>query len=390
MKFTFSELFAYFATILGLMLVMIILIRMKGKDVVKISLSAILLFTSLFVTLGTLTYTGKILIFPHLLRVAGPFEYLLGPACLFYTMASFKPAFRFRWIYLVNILPFLINIGAFIPFYLSGGATKIEYYHEYMNNHGTMVMPLHYLSKSILAILYFSLELRIFFKYRHIISQNSNTGKFTIRWFYIFFLGQAHLAAGLVIDNLTGLKLFDDPAVFSTIMLSLFLYSCLIALLFFPEILYGFQSVEIGVEVKKNMDVFRKEKYHYSTLNEVLKDTILSSLISYMMSGGKPFLDREITLLKVAEKLKVNPQHLSQVINEKTGLNFHDYINSFRVEAAKLILVSTEYKKLTIEAIANKVGFNSKSPFNVAFKKHTGITPSQFVNQFSSLPDLHT
>jgi YesN/AraC family two-component response regulator len=74
----------------------------------------------------------------------------------------------------------------------------------------------------------------------------------------------------------------------------------------------------------------------------------------------------------------VSANNLSQVINEKTGFNFNDYINTFRVEEAKNILTSPEYQKLTIEAIAEKAGFNSKSPFYTAFKKHAGMTPKEF------------
>jgi len=86
-----------------------------------------------------------------------------------------------------------------------------------------------------------------------------------------------------------------------------------------------------------------------------------------------------MSLQEVSLVLDINPNRLSQAINEKTGLNFKDYINSFRVEESKLLLSSPEFQKLTIEAIAEKAGFYSKSPFYSAFKKHTGMTPKEFV-----------
>lgn len=60
-------------------------------------------------------------------------------------------------------------------------------------------------------------------------------------------------------------------------------------------------------------------------------------------------------------------------------MHFFDFVNSYRVEAAKALIKTEEInRKYTIEYIAAKSGFNSKSTFNAAFKKFTGMTPSQF------------
>jgi AraC-like DNA-binding protein len=109
----------------------------------------------------------------------------------------------------------------------------------------------------------------------------------------------------------------------------------------------------------------------------------MDKMTGYMKGEVKPYLNPKISLQEVSTVLDINPNHLSQAINEKTGLNFKDYINSFRVEEAKLLLSSPEFQKLTIEAIAEKAGFNSKSPFYSAFKKHAGMTPKEFVTQES-------
>jgi YesN/AraC family two-component response regulator len=102
--------------------------------------------------------------------------------------------------------------------------------------------------------------------------------------------------------------------------------------------------------------------------------------MKYLQSEEKPFLNPTISISDVAKLLNVNAQHLSQVINEKAKLNFSDFINSYRIKLAKEILNSPEYNKLTIDAIAEKAGFNSKSPFYIAFKKHTGMTPKAFIS----------
>ena len=105
----------------------------------------------------------------------------------------------------------------------------------------------------------------------------------------------------------------------------------------------------------------------------------MDKMSEYMKEDVKPYLNPKISLQEVSLVLDINPNRLSQVINETTGFNFKDYFNSYRVEEAKLLLSSAEFQKLTIEAIAEKAGFYSKSPFYTAFKKHAGMTPKEFV-----------
>ena len=67
------------------------------------------------------------------------------------------------------------------------------------------------------------------------------------------------------------------------------------------------------------------------------------------------------------------------MINDVTGENYSNYLNNLRIKEACNLLADAANRHLTIEAIAQKVGFNSKSSFNIAFKKHTASTPSEFM-----------
>jgi YesN/AraC family two-component response regulator len=116
-------------------------------------------------------------------------------------------------------------------------------------------------------------------------------------------------------------------------------------------------------------------------LSEIDKSDILEALNLFLTSQKKPYRNPKLSLKEVGSKLNVLPREVSQVINEKTGSNFNHYINGFRVEESKDILVSPEFSKLTIDAISEKAGFKSKSTFYQAFKTHTGMTPKEFVEQ---------
>ncbi|MBC7910399.1 MAG: helix-turn-helix domain-containing protein, partial [Pyrinomonadaceae bacterium] len=119
------------------------------------------------------------------------------------------------------------------------------------------------------------------------------------------------------------------------------------------------------------------KRYEKSTLTQERAERSLSRLREVMLAE-KPFTDSELTLPKLAGRMGISAHHLSQIINERLNQNFFDFINAHRIEEAKRRLFDPKKKHLSILGIAEEVGFNSKSTFNAAFKKHTGMTPSEW------------
>jgi AraC-like DNA-binding protein len=76
--------------------------------------------------------------------------------------------------------------------------------------------------------------------------------------------------------------------------------------------------------------------------------------------------------------MSISAHNLSEVINTQAGKNFYDFVNGYRVEAVMRRLRDPRYAHLTILALAEESGFNSKSTFNACFRRHTGLTPSQY------------
>jgi AraC-like DNA-binding protein len=104
----------------------------------------------------------------------------------------------------------------------------------------------------------------------------------------------------------------------------------------------------------------------------------LSVQLSSLMESEKLFLDNDLNLPAVAEKLGISIHEASFLINETTKDNFYNYINKYRVEEAKRLLVSAKIEQLNILGIAFASGFNSKTTFNTTFKRIVGISPSQY------------
>lgn len=107
-------------------------------------------------------------------------------------------------------------------------------------------------------------------------------------------------------------------------------------------------------------------------------------LLAYMVDK-KPYLEAELTLSDLAKQLKTNTSVLSKVINDGTGRNFNDFINSYRVQEVINKLKAGEQQTQTLLGIAYDCGFNSKATFNRAFKKVTSKTPKEFIESLSAL-----
>ena len=113
-------------------------------------------------------------------------------------------------------------------------------------------------------------------------------------------------------------------------------------------------------------------------IDEQFVNPEMAAEVDASIRKNKTYMDPEITLDTLAESLVITPRDLSMLINRHFGVNFYEFINRYRIEEAKHMLVSEKFKKTTITDIYLAVGFNSKSVFYTFFKKFEGVTPSKF------------
>lgn len=133
--------------------------------------------------------------------------------------------------------------------------------------------------------------------------------------------------------------------------------------------------------LNKKKEVLRKKeitsgKYYKSALSDEQLKRIAEQLETYT-KNSKPWLNEDLSLEVLSKKAGIPKHHLTQVLNSYYHKNFYQYINKFRVEKAKEIIMETNSKKSFID-IAHECGFNSKSSFNRYFKSFTQQTPSEF------------
>ncbi len=368
MKFDFFDLTRIFTSLQLILLCLVLLfIKTKGK---QYKILALFLFSlASFIICGIYSKLYDLLANENLhfiLYILYSFNYLIGPSFYFYIRSVATKSDRFRGINLIHFLPFFL-ILIFNPLFLHIPGSDIFLFGKNFVADAYFVTVTAFLHLQILTYLVYSLL--ILKKHRQIneVDNKAKLGKSRFNWmkFLTYSL--------LVIWTLEGLIYFY----YIYFLVSLCLIKIVLAGLNF-----SLANIIVIVGLKKP-EIFNGEpsrsKYNKNILKEKEKHIFLQNLERYMETES-PYLHPELSLNSMALKLNISPHQLSQLLNTVLSINFYDYINSYRIEAAKKLLLSCNSQQKTILEIIYEVGFSSKSVFNNAFKKHTGVTPTEFRN----------
>ena len=137
---------------------------------------------------------------------------------------------------------------------------------------------------------------------------------------------------------------------------------------------FNYSDVFNGKPLQK---VFPIIKYKNSGLSRRVLNELKVKLVNLMEREGL-YLDSELKLGDLADELKVSRHHASQIINECFGVSFYEYVNNLRIQEAEKLLMDNEAMDMNITDIAYKSGFNNRMSFYNTFRKHFGVTPSEF------------
>lgn len=134
-----------------------------------------------------------------------------------------------------------------------------------------------------------------------------------------------------------------------------------------------FKSVDSKLKLTSNLISENK-----TPIVEALKTNEDVHTLKQYMIDEAPFLNSSLTIQDLANQMHFNTKDLSILINHTMGKHFFDFINEYRIHKATQILEDPTQNQLTVLEILYDVGFNSKSSFNTAFKKHIGTTPTAY------------
>ncbi|HNY14343.1 MAG TPA: helix-turn-helix domain-containing protein [Bacteroidales bacterium] len=362
----------------GLIIFLLILLKRK-KTVSDYLLSSFFLIYSLNTFLSYLEIYNRTHGYPYPLFffVSTPFLLLHWPVLWLYVKSLTDQHFKFRPVYLLNLIPFVLCIVLF----------TFEYYTRPLNEKIIILQsesfkqqwdyPVVIVTMTLSSLVYLSWAATLVGRYnRKIKVYFSETSRYDLYWLRVLMIASAVIYT--VIYLAFAIDLIVPLAPFSSMHQASFILGAvyLIVLGFFGHRQGNlFSEKTIGIVLQEPGPI---SEIKYSVT--VKENDFILSLLKYM-NENKPFLIPEITLSTLASELDVTPDYLSGIINNKLGKNFFDFINHYRIEEFKTRSLAAENKKFTLLSIAYDCGFNSKATFNRVFKNVTGITPGEYASR---------
>jgi len=371
---SFSALFSFAVLITGCIIIAIVL--NKHKDFPS-RLLAFSLFSLNFTVLLIFLFESKYLLYvPFLFRTGSFFYYLVMPSFYLYTAFVLKSRKHLRWTDALHVLPALVYFIDFAPLFFSSSSYKLTIIRSLLGldqrtvlhfNEGWFVPPgIHFLAPIVLGFVYIFLVARMIFKYYRYSAQNSKP--ILLRWLItvtsLYFLLET---SGLLIFVFAP----THQWLASSICVMTFFFIISLVLFSNPDLLYGHY---LNTE-------FSKEQGAKKTKQLALPgERVLELKELFEKYAAKEFyLNSAIDRKEIARYLNVQPHIFSAFINQAYDANFNDVINRYRINYVEEGLKNEKWNELTLEAIAERAGFNNRVTFLTAFKKFTGTTPTQYI-----------
>lgn len=298
------------------------------------------------------------------------FFLLYGPLIYFYVRGVVFVDLKLKPKHLLHLIPFALYVVYLAYSIISVDAEQRNLVSQRITN-GTLPAWIYLAGISVYIYIFTYLWLadRTVRSYRKVIKTKfSSLNEVNLNWLSFIIQSFAAITVIAMIHNVI-------PALGNIIVLYVSLILLLLFTFFFINrvLLKALNQPEIfaGIEFKEVA-----EKYASSGLNEEEVESYYTQL-QLILGNEKLYLKPELVLQDLADKLQVSTKILSQVINQRSGKNFFDFINSYRCEEVKTIMARAD-PKVTILEIMYEAGFNSKSSFNKEFKKLNGVTPTEF------------
>ncbi|OFX88164.1 MAG: hypothetical protein A2W99_10525 [Bacteroidetes bacterium GWF2_33_16] len=309
------------------------------KVLIAICLLIILHFSYLFYEKYSIT--------PYIML--GPFfGFLYGPIYYLYTKSLIVKSLSIKKVF-IQFVPAIISFFCLIFF-----RREIKGFVDI----ATILVILHFITYLLIA-------LRIIYRYRRLLKNTTSSFyNISLRWMeYIIYL-QFITIVVVFFHSKFHSAFVTNSLIFVIYLLVLILINCFYYL--------GLKQVRLFKGFAEE-DERKVEQNEYQIPDEIFNSYI--NKLSRYMEEEKPYLEFDLSLQDLSNRLSISKRNLSHIINKKYNRNFFDYINNFRIEMVKQDILSTEK---SIKEIMYNCGYSNKTTFHSIFKKYTGLTPNQF------------
>ena len=346
--------------------------------------------------LAAFIFLGGLYICPFMLGYAGwygrnsykeflffvPFQqlFLIGPVFYFYVQTLLDRKKVFSRKDLIHFLPAIIYLIYSLVVFIVDKLILEEFYF-YADDRDKDLVFWYQMSGLLSMLFYLFISLRYYQNYRKLSLQEvSFADEIAFKWVKNFAI-----AFGLILV-LRVLFFILNPE-WGQFGRKYWYYLCFSILLMYISIT-GYSNtirtaIRLGLSRMGSFVPLEKEEI-VETNMDTTEDLALQEWkhkITQLFETEHVYQNANLTLTDLAQQLSTNRNIISRSINQEFGMNFNDFVNEKRAEAVIAKLKNGEHKQNTLLGIALDCGFNSKTTLNRSFKKHTGSTPKQFIEQ---------
>lgn len=363
-----GSIFCFVSGLLCLVTGCILLLFSDRKYNLLLGLSYLALCYGLLI--ASLVSSWLLLLIPHVYRTGNIFLLLYMPLSYLYVRSSITRKPLTSW-QLVHLLPVLLYIFDFLPFFLLSGEHKAAVIREDLADVNQLLgfrqgwlMPdnFYFTFRLVQMTLYWILQVRLLASRKTRIRMDNRW----LRWQYFYNAFQLFIFLPTLVVILSGGRFHIPVAVLFPASASLL---SAITLMLFPHVLYNLKhphKLQQCVKVKPGGD-----------------DDFLQGLrqhIENFMQEKKPFLDPDYTIGQMAVAMGLPSHKLSGHLYEITRMHFSDYINQWRIRYCLEQISAKKIVHLNLNGVASTCGFNNRNTFASAFKKVTGKSPSRYLH----------
>ncbi|NER11939.1 helix-turn-helix domain-containing protein [Leptobacterium flavescens] len=322
-------------------------------------------------------------------------EYVLGIITLLFALA-YTRAFVFDYIMEVNLLKILFrhSIEIFIPPFLFIYLCLFKKDDIKIRSH--LIFPAFY----VLAHLVFSFfepisnpDIRAL---KSTLSASILTLSFLVYFSWGLYILRKDLSHNLKDRALIKLRIFYYSINIYEILNVLIHAASVITVFYFPDrhftlplwaiqfftlfgILQALFLILYSITESKYFKAFYLGKKIQKDKSLIVNSDSISQLLDQEIRGHELFKNTSINIKTLSQRLGINTAVLTEYFREELKISFNDYINDFRVEEFKKLILQAEYQKYDIIGVARLAGFNSKATFYRNFRRKEGISPKSFI-----------
>jgi AraC-like DNA-binding protein len=292
------------------------------------------------------------------------------PLLFLYILSIVYTNFKLKKKHIVHVIPWAINIAVLVPnFFMTDNNTQVQFLNNYDQSFEIKILSIF---GYLVSFSYFVAEIYYVVRYRKLLLENY-TDKDAFKnynWLkqllILLFIGQIIT----IVKN--AFRSSYSPEVMGSLNITILRFGVFLMFWIVVKALNSpklFRGVAVDLLTSKEINTLLDVHPEANKQVAVLKKHMIDK---------EPYLNPSLTIKNLAQQMELPVRELSVLINQHLNQHFFDFVNGYRIEEAMKILKDPSKKEFTVLEILYEVGFNSKSSFNTAFKKHTGLTPTQY------------